>query len=144
VKSKFGVDYTINYKTHPNWGAEVQRITMGQGANHIIEIGGVGTIQQSFDSVARGGVISVIGFLSFTSQDNIPNVTMLSVVHGCVVRGIQGGSKQQLEEAVKLMGSRELLMPVTKTFGFSRDEIIAAMKYVASGEHIGKVCINLD
>jgi NADPH:quinone reductase-like Zn-dependent oxidoreductase len=69
VKSNFGADYTINYKTHPNWGAEVQRITKGQGANHIIEIGGVGTIQQSLDSVARGGVISIIGFLSFTSQD---------------------------------------------------------------------------
>jgi D-arabinose 1-dehydrogenase-like Zn-dependent alcohol dehydrogenase len=104
----------------------------------------VGTIQQSLDSVARGGAISVTGFLSFTSQDNVPNVAMLSIVHRRVVRGIQGGSKQQLEEAVKLMGSRELLMPVTKTFDFNRDTIIAAPKYVASGEHIGKVCINLD
>jgi len=43
VKSKFGADYTINYKTHPNWAAEVQRITGGQGVDHVIEIGGVGT-----------------------------------------------------------------------------------------------------
>jgi hypothetical protein len=35
-------------------------------------------------------------------------------------------------------------MPVDKTFGFNRDDIIAALKYVASGEHVGKVCINLD
>ena len=87
----------------------------------------MGTIQQSLDSVARGGVISI---------DNIPNVLMLLIVHGCVVRGIRGGSKQQLEDVVKLMGSRELLMPVTKTFGFNRDKIIAALKYVASGELI--------
>jgi D-arabinose 1-dehydrogenase-like Zn-dependent alcohol dehydrogenase len=104
----------------------------------------VGTIQQSLDSVARGGAISVIGFLSFTSQDNIPNVAMLSIVHRRVVRGIQGGSKQQLEEAVKLMGSREQTMPVRKTFGFNWDGIIVALKYVASGDHIGKVCINVD
>ncbi|KAI9833932.1 MAG: hypothetical protein M1819_003441 [Sarea resinae] len=49
VKSKFGVDYTINYKTHPDWAAEVQRITSGQGVDHIIEVGGVGTIQQSLE-----------------------------------------------------------------------------------------------
>jgi NADPH:quinone reductase-like Zn-dependent oxidoreductase len=29
VKSKFGADYTINYKTYPNWGAEVQGIAKG-------------------------------------------------------------------------------------------------------------------
>jgi hypothetical protein len=71
-------------------------------------------------------------------------VFILSIVYGYVVRGIQSGSKQQLEDAVKLIESRELLMPVTKTFGFNRDEIIAALKYVASSEHISKVCINLD
>jgi D-arabinose 1-dehydrogenase-like Zn-dependent alcohol dehydrogenase len=90
------------------------------------------------------GSFLLLGSCHLPPKTNIPNVAMLSVVHGCVVRGIQGGSKQQLEEAVKLMGSRELLMPVTKTFDFNRDTIIAAPKYVASGEHIGKVCINLD
>jgi NADPH:quinone reductase-like Zn-dependent oxidoreductase len=96
VKSKFGADYTINYKTHPNWAAEVQRITNGQGVNHIIEISGAATIQQSLESVAYGGIISVIGFLTTIPQDKMPNVTMLTLVKGCVVRGVMGGSKQQL------------------------------------------------
>ena len=144
MKSKFGADYTINYKTYPNWATEVQRITNGQGVNHIMEVSGVGTIQQSLESIARGGVVSVIGFLTNISQDKMHNVTMLSLTKGCAVRGVQGGSKQQLEEAVRFMGSRELRMPVDKSFGFNRDNIIAALKYVASGEHIGKVCINLE
>ncbi|TVY82204.1 Zinc-type alcohol dehydrogenase-like protein [Lachnellula suecica] len=144
ARSEFGADYTINYTTHPNWAAEVQRITNGQGANHILDIGGSGTIAQSLESVALGGVISVIGFLSFASQEDMPNVAMMSIVRGCVIRGIQSGSKQQLEEAVRFMGTRELKMPVDKTFAFDREGIIAGLNFVASGKHIGKVCINLD
>jgi len=144
VKSKFGADHTINYKTHPNWSAEVQRITNGQGVDHIIENGGPGTMQQSLESVAGGGLISIIGFLSSVSQNNMPDVTMMALLKACVVRGILGGSKQQLEEAVRFMASRELFVPVDKTFAFTREDIIAGLKYVKSGEHVGKVCINLD
>jgi NADPH:quinone reductase-like Zn-dependent oxidoreductase len=139
-----GADYTINYKTHPNWSTEVQRITNGQGVNHLLENGGSGTIQESLDSIARGGVISLIGFLSFAPEDKIPNVAMLAIAKGCIIRGIQGGSKQQLEEAVKLVGNRDLHIPVDKVFGFNRNEIVTALNYVASGKHTGKVCINLD
>ena len=144
VKSKFGADYTINYKTHPNWSAEVQRITNGQGADHIIENGGAGTMQQSLESVAIGGTISVIGFLSAVSQDKMPDVAMSALMKACVVRGVLGGSKQQLEEAVRFMARCELFVPVDKTFAFTREEIIAGMNYVASGKHIGKVCITMD
>lgn len=144
MKSKYGADHTINYKTHPNWAAEVQRITNGQGVDHVIEVSGTGTIKQSIEAVAWGGVVSVIGFLSTVSQEEMPDVTHLTLLKGAVLRGILSGSKQQLEDAVRFMGSRELQMPVDKTFGFNRDDIIEALKYVESGKHIGKVCINLD
>lgn len=144
MKTNFGADYTINYKTHPNWSTEVQRITNGQGVDHIIEVGGAATMQQSLESVASGGMISVIGFLGAVDPDKMPDVTMLTLIKGCTVRGVLGGSKQQLEEAVKFMASRELLTPVAQTFSFTREDIVAALNYVASGEHIGKVCINLD
>jgi threonine dehydrogenase-like Zn-dependent dehydrogenase len=74
----------------------VQRITNGQGVNHVIEISGVGTIRQSLESVAYGGIVSVIGFLKTISQDKMPDVTMMTLVQGCILRGVMGGSKQQL------------------------------------------------
>ncbi len=144
VKSKYGVDHTINYKKHPAWSSEVQRLTGGKGADHIIEIGGTGTMQQSLDSVARGGIISVIGFLTTASQELMPDVTMASLFRGCIIRGVQSGSKQQLEEAIRCMHNCKLQMPVDKTFGFKPDEVLAALKYVESGRQIGKVCINVD
>ncbi|KAI2601908.1 hypothetical protein GGR54DRAFT_578061 [Hypoxylon sp. NC1633] len=144
VTSKLGADHTINYKTHPNWADEVRQLTDGKGVDHVIESTGTGTIRQSIESVATGGSISLIGFLAPLTQDQMPDVTLLVMLKGCVVRGILGGSKQQIEEVVKYMGNRNVKIPVDKTFDFNRDDIIAALKYIESGQHIGKVCINLD
>ncbi|KUJ20620.1 NAD(P)-binding protein [Mollisia scopiformis] len=139
-----GADYTINYKTHPNWAAEVLRLTNGEGVDHIIENGGLGTIEQSLECVAASGVISLIGFLSNAGQQSQPSILMPALVKAVVVRGVRGGSKHQLEEVVRYMGKHELAMPVGKVFGFNREEIVAAFEYVASGKHFGKVCISLD
>lgn len=142
VKAKYGVDYTINYKKTPDWAAEAQKITGGQGVDFILENGGSGTIKQSIEAIAFGGVISVIGFLSSATQENMPDVAMLALSKGAVVRGIIFGSKQQLEDAVRFIGERNLPLPVEKTFIFGRDQVVEAMKYLAVGQHIGKVCID--
>ncbi|KAH6890282.1 hypothetical protein B0T10DRAFT_596404 [Thelonectria olida] len=144
AKTKYGADYTINYKTHPNWAAEVQRVTNGQGVDHVLDVGGSGTIQQSFESLGMGGTVSVIGFLSPATQDQMPDATWLALSKGAALRGILGGSKEQLEHAVRFIGSRELPIPVDKVYAFARDDIVAALEYVASGKHVGKVCINID
>ncbi|OOF95580.1 hypothetical protein ASPCADRAFT_515919 [Aspergillus carbonarius ITEM 5010] len=141
VKEKYGVDHTINYKTTPNWAAEVQKITHGKGVDYILETCGAGTIQQSIEAIAFGGIISVIGFLAQASQEAMPNVAALVICKGAVVRGIMIGSKQLLEEAVRFIGARNLPVPVEKTFQFGREQVVQAYQYLASGQHVGKVCI---
>ncbi|KAH0847649.1 hypothetical protein AYO21_02921 [Fonsecaea monophora] len=144
VKDTYGADHTINYKTHPDWAAEVRRITDGEGADHVIENGGIGTIRQSIECVAMGGIISLVGFLASMPQDQVPDVTLLAISKGVVLHGILAGSKQQLEEAVQFIGKRNLTVPVGRTFAFNRDDIVTALQYVASGQHTGKVCITLN
>ena len=144
VKKTYGADHTINYRTLPNWAAEVKRITNGEGVENVIEVGGVGTIEQSIESVAWGGLISVIGFLSPLEDEKMPNLTVQTLLKGATLRGILAGSKQQLEEAIKFIAARNLSVPVDKTFSFTRSDIIEAFRYVESGRHTGKVCINLD
>lgn len=144
VKSQYGVDYAINYKKHPKWAEEVMKITDGQGVDQVIEVGGVGTIEQSIASVAYGGTVSIIGFLASLSSDKMPNVTLQTLLKGANLRGILGGSKQQLEEAVRFIAARNLPMPIDKTFPFTTDGVRSAFEYVASGQHTGKVCISLD
>jgi NADPH:quinone reductase-like Zn-dependent oxidoreductase len=144
VKSMYGAHHTINYKTHPDWAAEVMRLTNGHGADHIIEIGGTGTILQSVQAVARGGVVSGIGFLSAPApnSDALYEVINTVMLKAATVRGVLGASKQQIEEVVNHMGAAGLQMPIDKTFPFNRDSVVEALEYVAAGNHIGKVCIS--
>lgn len=141
VKEKYGVDHTINYKKTPDWAAEAQKITDGQGVDFILENGGSGTIKQSIEAIAYGGVISVIGFLSSAPQEEMPDVAILALSKGAVVRGIMVSSKQQLEEAVRFVGVHDLPVPVEKSFKFGRDSVVQAFNYLTGGQHIGKICI---
>ncbi|KAM0553143.1 hypothetical protein ACHAPJ_007430 [Fusarium lateritium] len=144
VKKTYGADHVINYKTTPNWSEEVLKLTNGKGVDYILENGGAGTIAQSLNSVAYGGIISVIGFLAHCEQKDMPDVALQALGKGAVVRGIMVGSRQQLEEVTRFVVARDLDVPVEKEFGFSREEVIEAYKYLQSGQHIGKVCINVD
>ena len=144
VKTKYGPDFVVNYKKTPNWGAEVNKITEGRGVDYILENGGSGTIKQSVECIAMGGIIAIVGFLSQAKQEKMPDVAGLALSKGCVIRGINVGSKQLLEELVRFVIQKELYPPVEKVFGFSTEEVIVAYDYLQGGTHIGKVCISLD
>jgi len=144
VKEQYGADYVINYKTTPEWASEANQIKGGRGVNHIFENGGSGTIKQSIECIAMGGAISFIGFLSAAKQEDMPDVAGLALSKGCIVRGITVGSKQLLDDLVQLVVQKKLKPPVEKIFGFGSDQVQAAYDYLASGGHIGKVCISID
>jgi NADPH:quinone reductase-like Zn-dependent oxidoreductase len=143
VQDNFGAHHLINYKNTPNWAAEALKITGGRGVDYIIENGGSGTIKQSIEAIAFGGIISVIGFLSRAPQSEMPDVAGLALSKGCVVRGIMVGSTQQLEEVVRFVSERSLQMPVDKVFGFAKDQVLEAYEYLSNGGHVGKVCIDV-
>jgi NADPH:quinone reductase-like Zn-dependent oxidoreductase len=60
----FGADHTINYRDHRDWGARVREWTGGCGVDHVVEVGGPGTLAQSIAAVAIGGHIALIGVLT--------------------------------------------------------------------------------
>lgn len=144
VQEVYGVDYTINYTVIPNWGDRAFEITDGHGVDHILDIGGAGTLEQSLTAIAPGGVVSVIGFLATAKTSQMSNLALLILSKGAVVRGINLGPIGMLEEVVQFVGKRGLQMPVEHTFGFSRDEVLKAYEYMSSAERIGKVCINVE
>lgn len=144
VKDKYMADFTVNYKTHPEWSQEVLRLTGGQGVDYVFENGGSGTIAQSIKCLKMGGNVSVIGFLSGATQDQMPDIASLALEKGAIVRGIQGGSTQLLQQVAQFVGARGLRLPVEKVFKFTEEDIRNAYDYVASGSHIGKVCIQVS
>jgi NADPH:quinone reductase-like Zn-dependent oxidoreductase len=116
--------------TTPNWAAEANKITHGRGVDFIFENGGSGTIKQSIDAISPGGIIAVIGFLSHSSQAHMPDVAMMTLAKGCIVRGILLGPKQFLDNLVNFVINKHIELPVERIFGFSTDEVHSAFEYL--------------
>lgn len=141
AREKYGADHTINYKTTPNWDERVSEITNGRGADIVFENGGAGTIEKSINSVSRGGIVSVIGFLS--PPEKMPDVAGLVLGKGCIVRGINVGAKSLTEDLIRFVCAKDLQMPVEKVFSFDEPQVQDAFRYLESGGHVGKVCIQI-
>ncbi|KAG7445436.1 NAD-P-binding protein [Guyanagaster necrorhizus] len=143
VAKKLGATHTINYNTTPNWDKEVLRLTEGRGVDHILEVGGPGTLEKSLASVRYAGYIHIIGSVS----KNTPTLT--SVIGQCtgkaiILRGILVGSVAQFESMNRLLRARpEPTRPVVdKVFSF--EEAVAAYAYLESQKHVGKVVIRVS
>jgi NADPH:quinone reductase-like Zn-dependent oxidoreductase len=59
-----GASILINYRDTPDWDVALMKATEGEGASHILELGGPGTYDRSMRSVASGGKIVQIGVLT--------------------------------------------------------------------------------
>ncbi|KAL4880287.1 hypothetical protein BJY04DRAFT_219284 [Aspergillus karnatakaensis] len=144
VKSKLQPDYCINYRTTPDWAAKALELTNGKGVDHIIEIGGIGTIEQSINAIAPGGVISVVGYLATCEPASRPDVPLLSLLKNCVVRGVLIGPRCMLEDLVTFVTGKELRFLIEKEYPFTREGVVEAYKAIQGGKHVGKICISLE
>jgi NADPH:quinone reductase-like Zn-dependent oxidoreductase len=131
-----GADATINYKTTPDWGKEVFRLTDKAGADHIVEVGGTDTFPRSLRAVAMGGTISVIGGVSgFTSDVALRDILGKSAL----IRGIFVGSHDMFSAMNRAISQHQLKPVIDRVFPFA--EAPAAYRYQESGAHFGKVVI---
>lgn len=134
-----GAWQTVNYVSEPAWGAAVRRLTDGRGVDHVVEVGGAGTLEQSLRAIRVGGEVSVIGVLSgAASEINIVPILM-----------------QHLRLQGILVGSREAFVRMNRAFAVHRlrpvvDRVVPmsqareAFEYMAAGSHLGKICISME
>lgn len=97
---QLGADHIINYRENAQWGEEAKRLTGNRdGVDHVIEIGGGGTMEQSIKAIRIDGVISVIGWLS---KADAPEPSFLETVSRVfTVRGLFVASRDMLEDMVR-------------------------------------------
>ncbi len=127
---------TVNYADDPQWGKTVRRLTGGRGVDHIVEVGGAGTLTQSLKAVAVGGTISVIGVLSGISSEL--NIIPLLMQH-VRLQGILVGSREGFERMNRAIEGHDFKPVIDRVFDFN--EVPEAFGYMASGAHFGKICI---
>jgi NADPH:quinone reductase-like Zn-dependent oxidoreductase len=132
---ELGASGLINYKTTPDWDTQVLEMTGGQGVDHVIEVGGAGTLAKSIRVAKLGGRISLIGLLAGGGQ--IDPMPML--LKGLTLQGIYVGSRAMFEEMNRAMEVNAVRPVIDRIFPFS--EARDAYRYLESGSHFGKVCI---
>ncbi|KAK1142830.1 hypothetical protein N8T08_007264 [Aspergillus melleus] len=140
---ELGADHVINYKSNPNWGEIARTLTPDNvGVDHIIEVGGSGTLTQSFKCIKFEGVISIIGFVGGTDAKSQPPV-LDTLSNICTVRGIYVGSKALMNDMIKAIEVNNI-HPVLDTKVFSLDQTREAYDYMWAQKHFGKVAIKIE
>lgn len=132
-----GATHLINYRENADWDKAVSVFTAKKGVDHVVEVGGAGTLQKSLNSVRLGGHIALIGVLAGEGNFNPVSILMKSVR----LQGIFVGSRAMFEDMNNFI-EKNLIKPVIdKVFKF--DEAREALKYMKDGAHFGKVVVKI-
>ena len=127
----------INYRQHPEWQQEVARLTAGRGVDHVVEVGGAGTLQRSLESVRQGGQVHLIGVLTGGGEINPTPILRRNVT----MRGIYVGSRQMFDDMNRMITLHRLVPVIDRVFPF--DQARDAYHYQTSQAHVGKVVISI-
>lgn len=129
---------TINYRRTPDWGKEVKSLTGGEGADHVVEVGGVGTLEQSLRAVRPGGHLSIIGVLAGGRGE----VSLFPVLmQNLRLQGVLVGSRDDLDALVRALEAHGSRPPVDRVFDWA--EVREAFEHLAAGRHFGKIAIRV-
>ncbi|HMQ05335.1 MAG TPA: NAD(P)-dependent alcohol dehydrogenase [Pyrinomonadaceae bacterium] len=133
---ELGADGTVNYRERADWDRAAQEFSPG-GVDHVVEIGGSGTLSRSVNAVRIGGHIAMIGALAEEMPFSPINLFMKAIR----LQGIFVGSKRMFEEMNRAVSHHEMRPVVDRVFGF--DEARDALTYMKEGAHFGKIVVNM-
>lgn len=131
-----GADETINYRRTPEWGRRAREIAGGAGVDHIVEVGGEGTLPQSLRAIRTGGTLSLIGVLGGSS---LAAPLGLVVTRHVRLQGITVGNRDDFLAMSAAVTQHRMKPVVDRVFAF--DDLHAALAHLASGTHFGKIGI---
>ncbi|WP_298188600.1 NAD(P)-dependent alcohol dehydrogenase [uncultured Pseudomonas sp.] len=131
-----GVDELINYRQTPEWGEKVLALTGGYGVDHVVEVGGPGTLAQSIKSVRVGGHIALIGVLT-GREGEIP--TMELMAKQARIQGLIVGSRRLQQEYITALEQNNIRPIIDRSF--TLEQLADAFRFQESGNHFGKIVI---
>ena len=134
---ELGTDHLINYKTVEKWGKKAVELSNG-GVDHVVEIGGAGTLPQSIAATRMGGHIALIGVLA-GHQGVVP--TTLMMMKQIRLQGLTVGSRQQQLDMIRAIEATGIKPVIDMSFPL--EKLADAFRYQETGGHFGKICIDI-
>ncbi|WP_027350662.1 zinc-dependent alcohol dehydrogenase family protein [Halotalea alkalilenta] len=131
---ELGAACTLNYRTNPDWGRSVRDWTGGRGVDHVIEVGGPGTLAQSLDAVRVGGHISLIGVLTGLGGEVPTGVLMAKQAK---LQGIIVGSRREQQDFIRALDTTGIRPLIDRRFAL--EALADAFRHEESGRHFGKI-----
>lgn len=134
-----GADHVINYRDTEKWGQAVLDVTHGLGVEHIMEVGGPNTFAQSFLAARTAAHISIVGAVAGFQNDVMP----FAIVQAKRLRlqGVTVGSRRDQMEMIRAIEVSGIKPVIGKVFPLA--ELPAALRYLGSGEGVGKICVEI-
>ncbi len=130
---ELGAAEGINYKATPEWGKRVAELG---GVDHVVEVGGAGTMGESLRAVRHGGHIALIGVLAGGGLSFNPMPVLMKSVR---VQGILVGSRDMFEAMNAAIAFNGLKPVIDRVFEFG--EVAQALRHMQSGAHFGKIVV---
>lgn len=133
-----GADHVLNYQSDITWGETARRLTDGRGVDHVLDVGGPATLEQSMAAVRVGGHISVIGILTGVAG---PLPLVPALLRQIRLQGVLVGSRRQQIEMVRGIEACGLRPIIDRRYPLA--DLVAAFRHQESNRHFGKICIEI-
>lgn len=133
---KLGADLCINYSSTPDWDKAVLQ-AFPDGVDHVVELGGAGTLPKSIKAVRLGGHLSLIGRLT----DGQFDPTQL-LMKGARLQGIFVGSREMFERMNAAISAHKIQPVIHERFPV--EKIKEALQAMESGSHFGKIVLTFQ
>ena len=136
---QLGADHLINYKTHPEWGKEVLKLTDNEGVDHVVEVGGAGTFSESVRCTKLAGHIALIGVLSGPSVNEIilPRIFLKQIR----LSGIAMANQDSQIAMIDYLEKNEIKPVISDSFELG--DLAAAFQHQIDNKHFGKISIDI-
>ena len=131
-----GAWQTINYRKTPDWAKAVLELTGGRGADHVLEVGGPGTMEQSIEAVRIGGRIAYVGVLTGGA------INPVGIMRKSIrLQGVYVGSRAMFEDMMRALAAHEVHPVIDRTFAF--EDARAAFHHMKAAGHFGKIVVTM-
>ena len=131
-----GAEFAVNYREQADWGRAVRDWTGGRGVDHVVEVGGPGTLAQSIAAVRVGGHIALIGVLTGAAGE-VPTAALMR--QQARLQGLIVGSRREQQDFVRALDASGIRPVVDRRFPLER--LADAFRLEMSGGHFGKIGI---
>lgn len=132
---ELGADHGINYKDE-DVGKAVRKLTAKRGVDLVVDSAGGPALDAGLRSLRQGGRVVISGATAgATSEINVRRVfwNQLSIV------GATMGSVADVSDMLRMVAGAGLRPHIDRVFPL--DETRAALEYLESGEHFGKIVL---